>query len=153
MTRNGEISFPVWAIHRDTVTAQTTVDCSFSIWQTRVCGAEEVRRVPFGRTGLKVSPLCLNFGAAGTLDQTVNTKLALETSARMALELGVASEEILRSKRDEGCPPGGPWVPWGGGPGILGASLRGGVTSSPPAPAGGRFGGSPGVPLRGSLRG
>ena len=33
-------------------------------------------------------------------DQTVNTKLTLETSARMALELGVASEEILRSKRD-----------------------------------------------------
>ncbi len=33
-------------------------------------------------------------------DQTVNTKLTLETSARMALELGVPSEEILRSKRD-----------------------------------------------------
>ena len=33
-------------------------------------------------------------------DQTVNTKLTLETSARMALELGVPPEEILRSKRD-----------------------------------------------------
>ena len=33
-------------------------------------------------------------------DQTVNTKLTLEASARMALELGVPSEEILRSKRD-----------------------------------------------------
>ena len=33
-------------------------------------------------------------------DQTVNTKLTLETSARMALELGVPSEEILRSEGD-----------------------------------------------------
>ena len=33
-------------------------------------------------------------------DQTVNTKLRLETSARLALELGVPAEEILHTKHD-----------------------------------------------------